>query len=65
MLSFQNLKSIRDKLEMEFSPDVAMQCNELFGTRHAATHTLSDHQVNNATFAVVEKLLRLINSGAD
>lgn len=65
MLSFQSLKSIRDKLGVGLPPKMAMQCNELFGMRHAATHTLSDHQVNNTTFDVVERLLHLIDSWDD
>lgn len=61
-LSFQNLKSIKDRLDVGITREVGERCDELFGIRHAAAHTLSDRRVGNAAFATVESLLILINA---
>ena len=62
-LSFQNLRSIKDKLDVGITREMGERCDELFGMRHAAAHTLSDRRVGNAAFATAKALLKLINTG--
>lgn len=62
MLSFQSLKSIKDKLEVSFPPLMNVECNKLFSMRHAAAHTLSDHQVSRSMFVMVDSMLHMIES---
>ena len=62
MLSFQNVKSIKNKLNVLLSPGQEAKLNELFGRRHTVVHTLSDRQAGKAAFDVVESLFTLIEN---
>lgn len=62
MLSFQNLKDIKDKLGVSFPAQVNERCNKLFGIRHAVAHTTSDHQVGQDAFAMVDSMFDAITT---
>lgn len=61
MLSFQSVKSIKDKPGVPFlTKDLHNDLNNLFGRRNVAVHTLSDNQVDKLAFTTVELLFTLI-----
>lgn len=62
MLSFQSVKSIKDRLGVLFTEEQHRGINELFGRRNTVVHTPSDRQVNKSTFVMVESLFQLIDS---
>ncbi len=61
-LSFQSVKSIKDRLGVSFTQEQHRDINELFGRRNTVVHTPSDRQVNESTFAMVESLFLLIDN---
>lgn len=62
MLSFQNVKSIKDRLGVSFTQEQDRGLNRLFSRRNAVVHTPSDLQVDKAAFPLVESLFTLIDA---
>lgn len=62
MMSLQNVKSIKDRLDVSFSREDEEALNRLFGQRNAVVHTPFDQQADRTAFDVVDTLFSVIES---
>lgn len=61
MLSFQSVKNIKNMLGVSFTTEQHKKLNNLFGSRHAVVHTISDRRACENMFIMVKLLFDQID----